>query len=72
MNYLERDQNGEYDQIWKELQDLGASIREEPSYLLFVSYLRLAILRWGGFPGLEGRGIPFEYLDHLVAELELF
>lgn len=40
--------------------------------LLFVPYLRFAILRWGGFPGLEGRGIPFEPLDYLTAELELF
>jgi hypothetical protein len=40
--------------------------------LLFVPYLRLAILQWGGFPGLEGRGIPFEHLDHLVADLESF
>jgi hypothetical protein len=40
--------------------------------LLFVPYLRLAILRWGGFPGLEGRGIQFEPLDYLIAELEPF
>jgi hypothetical protein len=40
--------------------------------LFFVSYLRLAILRWGGFPGLEGRGIQFEPLESLTAELELF
>jgi hypothetical protein len=30
--------------------------------LLFVPYLRLAILRWGGFPGLEGRAVQFESL----------
>ena len=40
--------------------------------LLFVPYLRLAILRWGGFPGLEDRGLAFEPLQTLVAELELF
>lgn len=40
--------------------------------LLFVPYLRLAILRWGGFPGLEGRGIQFEPLQTLIAELEPF
>src|SRR5215207_5390741 len=40
--------------------------------LLFVPYLRLAILRWGGFPGLEGRGIQFEPLESLTAELEIF
>jgi hypothetical protein len=32
MNYLERYQNGEYEQVWKELQDLGAGIRREPYY----------------------------------------
>lgn len=40
--------------------------------LFFVPYLRLAILHWGGFPGLEGRGMQFEPLEKLVAELELF
>ena len=40
--------------------------------LLFVPYLRLAILRWGGFPGLEGRDIPFAPLGELVAGLEEF
>jgi len=40
--------------------------------LLFVPYLRLAILHWGGFPGLEGRGIRFEPLGGLVAGLEPF
>lgn len=40
--------------------------------MLFVPYLRLAILQWGGFPGLEGREIQFKPLDPLVAELELF
>jgi len=39
---------------------------------LFVPYLRLAILQWGGLPGLEGRGILFEPLDGLVAGLEPF
>jgi hypothetical protein len=32
MNYLERYQNGEYEQVWKELQDLGEAVREEPTY----------------------------------------
>jgi hypothetical protein len=40
--------------------------------LLFVPYLRLAILRWGGLPGLEGRTIAFEPLSVLVADLEPF
>jgi hypothetical protein len=40
--------------------------------LLFVPYLRLAILRWGGFPGLDGRATRFEPLDALVQGLEPF
>jgi hypothetical protein len=40
--------------------------------LLFVPYLRLAILQWGGFPGLDGRGIAFEPLGRLVDGLEPF
>jgi len=40
--------------------------------LLFVPYLRLAILRWGGFPGLDGRAVQFESLGGLVAGLEPF
>ena len=39
---------------------------------LFVPYLRLAILRWGGFPGLEGRAIQFAPLESLTAELIMF
>ena len=43
----------------------------EEHNLLFVQYLRMAILQWGGFPGLER--IPrFEPLSELVAELEPF
>lgn len=40
--------------------------------LPFVPYLRLAILRWGGFPGLDGRALRFEPLSSLVAGLEPF
>ena len=40
--------------------------------LRFVPYLRLAILHWGGFPGLAGQGIQFEPLGGLVAGLEPF
>jgi hypothetical protein len=40
--------------------------------MLFVQYLRLAILRWGGFPGLDGQKISFEPLGDLTAELEPF
>ena len=40
--------------------------------LPFVSYLRLAILQWGGFPGWEGNKIRFESLGELVAGLEPF
>lgn len=40
--------------------------------MFFVPYLRLAILRWGGFPGLDGKAVDFESLNVLVAELEPF
>jgi hypothetical protein len=45
---------------------------EERHEVLFVPYLRLALLQWGGFPGLDGKGIQFEPLTALTAELELF
>lgn len=47
-------------------------VLNERHNLLFVPYLRLAILRWGGFPGLDGQNIPFEPLGDLVAGLEPF
>ena len=40
--------------------------------LLFVPYLRLAVLRWGGFPGLEGREEESPLLSELTAGLEPF
>jgi hypothetical protein len=40
--------------------------------LLFVPYLRLAILRWGGFPGLDAGKSPFEPLGGLIVGLEPF
>jgi hypothetical protein len=40
--------------------------------LHFVPYLRLAILRCGGFPGLDGRRKEFKPLGGLVAGLEPF
>ncbi len=40
--------------------------------LLFVPYLRLAILRYGGFPGLEGRQAELDVLGSLVEDLEPF
>jgi len=40
--------------------------------LPFVSYLRTAILQWGGFPGLDGKSVRFEPLGELVAGLEPF
>src|SRR5512142_1974934 len=46
-------------------------LRNEPHNLLFVPYLRLAILRYGGFPGLEGRS-EFAPLPRLVEGLEAF
>ena len=45
---------------------------EERHNLPFVSYLRMAILRWGGFPGLDGRSTRFEPLGDLIAGLEPF
>jgi hypothetical protein len=44
----------------------------EPHRLHFVPYLRLAILKWGGFPGLDGEEIEFEPLDELTRDLEVF
>jgi hypothetical protein len=40
--------------------------------LLFVRYLRLAILQWGGFPGLEAQPVQFRPLEDLVAGFEPF
>ena len=40
--------------------------------LLFVPYLRLAILGYGGFPGIEGRESSFQPLKQLAADLEPF
>jgi hypothetical protein len=40
--------------------------------LLFVPYLRMAILRWGGFPGLDSQAEPLEAVRELVAGLEPF
>jgi hypothetical protein len=40
--------------------------------LLFIPYLRLAIVCGGGFPGLEDSHLPFEPLDTLLADLEPF
>lgn len=47
------------------------SFLNERHNLLFVPYLRMAILEWGGFPGLDGAE-RFEPLDKLVAGLEPF
>jgi hypothetical protein len=44
----------------------------EQNSLLFVQYLRLAILRWGGFPGLALQKNAFEPLANLTASLEPF
>jgi hypothetical protein len=46
--------------------------RNEYHGLHFVPYLRLAILDWGGFPGLDTENIPFEPLSRLTADLEAF
>ncbi len=44
----------------------------ERHHLHFVPYLRLAILRWGGFPGLDGQSVSFEPIGGLIADLEPF
>jgi hypothetical protein len=44
----------------------------EPHGVHFVEYLRLAILKWGGFPGLDGEGIEFDPLGELTQDLEVF
>ena len=46
--------------------------RHERHGLHFVPYLRLAILTWGGFPGLEERGERFDSLSRLIGGLEPF
>lgn len=40
--------------------------------LFFVPYLRLAILKWGGFPGLDGEPVRFDPLGELTKGLEPF
>jgi hypothetical protein len=47
-------------------------LQNEHHHLLFVPYLRLAILRWGGLPGLEGVPEAFAPLTALIAGLEPF
>jgi hypothetical protein len=47
-------------------------LRYEQHGLYFVPYLRLAILRWGGLPGLEQSHQPFPLLSDLIAGLEPF
>jgi hypothetical protein len=32
VNYLERYHNGEYEQVWNDLQALGPNVRREPDY----------------------------------------
>lgn len=56
------------------LPDLSADFvfQYEPHGLLFVPYLRLAILKWGGLPGLDGNDLPLEPLEQLTAGLEPF
>jgi hypothetical protein len=40
--------------------------------LHFVPYLQLAILKWGGFPGLDGSATRFDLLEMLRVDLEPF
>jgi hypothetical protein len=57
-----------------ELPNAGVDflLLNERHALFFVDYLRFAILRWGGLPGLDDRGLKFEPLAHLIAGLEPF
>ena len=47
-------------------------LTDERHGLLFVPYLRMAILRWGGFPGLDVQEEQLDALGGLVAGLEPF
>lgn len=47
-------------------------LANESHEMLFVPYLRMAILRYGGFPGLEGRETEFQNLGALIDGLEPF
>jgi hypothetical protein len=47
-------------------------LRYERHELYFVAYLRLAILQWGGLPGLEQQRPPFPFLTNLLIKLEPF
>lgn len=57
-----------------QLPDPGADFlfRNEKHNLHFVPYLRFAILRYGGFPGLEGGEAEFQHLPALLDGLEPF
>lgn len=44
----------------------------ERHHLLFVPYLRLAILKYGGFPGLDGQQVSLDFIKPLTADLEPF
>ena len=51
---------------------MGFIFANEPHGLSFVGYLRLAILKRGGFPGLDGSGIDVEPLGEVTQGLEAF
>jgi hypothetical protein len=52
---------------------VDAPLEYEPHEVTFVEYLRIAILRWGGFPGWEEAGeAPPEALDRLREGLIAF
>ncbi len=56
------------------LPDTGADflLRNERHNLYFVPYLRFAILRFAGFPGLDGGDEEFDALPELLEGLEPF
>ena len=53
-------------------QSVDFVLLNERHNVLFVPYLRMAILKWGGFPGLDRQKGTFEGFNHLISDLEPF
>ena len=73
-DYLHKDNISGGDPYAVQLPDPGADFLflNERHNLFFVSYLRFAILRFGGFPGLQGGEAEFSFLASLLDGLEPF
>ncbi|GHO49495.1 hypothetical protein [Ktedonospora formicarum] len=74
MTYLERYLNGEYEQVWDELMQLGADVRQEPVYTDALSVARETMRRVRRnietlIERLPHRGYIFGY-DHRVQPIE--